>query len=298
MADTRVVSLPYRETMGASHLKGWGLGILGLCMLSMGTGGLLLLNAGVAADARSVFRSGSWTMVAGGVTFITISVRLALVRPLYRRRLRRRPAEPWMADHEWNRRGDHVRPGATLVYGILYVAPVLTFLAALCNPLTGELLSEAAPAWSLLRWVLTGLLLLSLGKSAVTAARWWRYRGAWVRFRRFPYFLGETVDVDLGYGGPWSRFDHVTATLRFVRVVHVETADGRMGVSEQHWAQTVSFDRAQGDVLTVSIPVPEDGADTSLSGQPARYWELEIKGETTGLDLEHRFLIPVYARNR
>ena len=34
---------------------------------------------------------------------------------------------------------------------------------------------------------------------------------------------------------------------------------------------------------------------TSLSHRPARFWELEVKADTPGVDYHSRFLLPVYA---
>jgi len=33
-----------------------------------------------------------------------------------------------------------------------------------------------------------------------------------------------------------------------------------------------------------------------LSERPARFWELEVKGKTPGVDYQERFLLPVYGR--
>jgi hypothetical protein len=34
---------------------------------------------------------------------------------------------------------------------------------------------------------------------------------------------------------------------------------------------------------------------TALSQRPARFWELEVRADTPGVDYHSRFLLPVYA---
>jgi hypothetical protein len=56
--------------------------------------------------------------------------------------------------------------------------------------------------------------------------------------------------------------------------------------------------RLRGGDLPVSFKLPEGEFGTRLSEAPARYWELEVKADTPGLDFGALFLLPVYERPR
>ena len=47
-------------------------------------------------------------------------------------------------------------------------------------------------------------------------------------------------------------------------------------------------------VLPVSFVVPGDARETCARERPARFWDLEVRGEARGVDFLHRFLVPVY----
>jgi hypothetical protein len=44
-------------------------------------------------------------------------------------------------------------------------------------------------------------------------------------------------------------------------------------------------------------PLPNDAElSTQLNGRPAKFWELEVKAKTPGVDYHERFLLPIYAK--
>ena len=71
--------------------------------------------------------------------------------------------------------------------------------------------------------------------------------------------------------------------------------------------RTFTASGAGGDAMTTTaagqrlielrFELPADPSlETELSATPPRYWELEVRGKRAGLDLDARFLVPVYAR--
>ena len=49
--------------------------------------------------------------------------------------------------------------------------------------------------------------------------------------------------------------------------------------------------------LSLEWDLPDEQELTAtLSQRPARFWELEVKADTPGVDYHSRFLLPVYAR--
>ena len=61
-----------------------------------------------------------------------------------------------------------------------------------------------------------------------------------------------------------------------------------LGREEASWAF--------GKDVGVVFDIPEDAPGTALSERPPRYWELHVRGETIGPDLDEVFLVPIYAR--
>ena len=54
---------------------------------------------------------------------------------------------------------------------------------------------------------------------------------------------------------------------------------------------------SSGNTMAMEWNLPGESELTStLSQRPARFWELEVKADTPGVDYHSRFLLPVYAR--
>jgi hypothetical protein len=122
--------------------------------------------------------------------------------------------------------------------------------------------------------------------------------GGWITYERFPFLLGERLDVRLGRRGGFDGFEKVVITLRFVRERH-GSGDDTATYHCQHWAEQVELDRrvlAGASELPISIDLPVGDYGTSLSEMPGRYWEVEMHGIGPGTDVRSRFLVPVYSR--
>ena len=133
------------------------------------------------------------------------------------RLLARHPDEPWRGDHDWSpegaREGSYGQVGATLViagFCFLFLAPFnwLAFLSPERHWFFGlivglfDLLTVVAP-------------LAFAGHQLGHALR---YGGAFVRFDRFPFFLGETLSVRLGSDRPVGKYSRLVVTLRCLEV--------------------------------------------------------------------------------
>ena len=298
MADTRVVSLPYEDVRhNNSHLtRFW---ILGVPLFLFGVAALAALRAGLAvqaSDARWEILAAAWIFLVGGLVLTSISAYVSRAGHRYLRRARRRPGEPWLADHGWDPAGDRDHGLAAAARGLVLLLPGAAIVGFAHTAMMSDLMP--GPALPLIRWLLTGLLALAGARWMLVGARSLRHGAGWIRFGRFPFFLGETLDVLVGSDAGLDRFDAVTVTLRFVRVRHADAGDGIMSVAEQHWAETVHVtkDALRGDALAVSIVLPTGDYGTSLSGHPPRYWEMETKGTAHGgAGFGARFLVPIYA---
>ena len=126
-------------------------------------------------------------------------------------------------------------------------------------------------------------------------------------YREFPYFLGDRMRATVELPTDVRALDRLEITLRAVREEYEVTGTGdnrtERVVCYQTYGETRVFETPEdlqptggGRHLAVDFDLPADGEPTSLHSRPARFWELEIKGERRGLDLHSVFMLPVYAR--
>ncbi len=211
------------------------------------------------------------------------------------RGLRARPREPWLGDHPWNPEGARQRPWLAALRGLVAFAWLVAFLAPFHWWMTAVPWLRGQLILGLFDAIFLGLALVWLFR----LARSIRHGAGWVRFDRFPFFLGENLDVRLGCGGRLDRFERLTVTVRFVHVKKEQRGSSRAAVAYQHWAEQLVFEPSRlqdPHVLPVSLALPGGDLGTWLSLEPPRYWEIETKGSGPGLHFESRFLVPVYAK--
>jgi len=129
-----------------------------------------------------------------------------------------------------------------------------------------------------------------------TGARANRLGGARLYFERFPFFPGEALQVGFRGKGDFSAFDRIT-----IRLLFQEERGGRRRSSWTLYESETTLIPGK-DVpretrqLNLSLPIPDNGFVTRLSGDPRRYWMLEVRREISGKALRSSFLVPIYAR--
>lgn len=210
--------------------------------------------------------------------------------------------EPWRADYAWHEHGigDTQARG---VFQMLYAALFMVLFAAPFNILA----YESGNGWVMaLVSVCVNLFVAVFALSFVyRLARWMKYGSGRVRFGRFPFYLGEKIDLAYVPARGLHGVGHMTCTLRCIREVYEvrKTSDGRQEqvVAYETYGDVKEVDgSALGDgfdrSLTLSFNAPTGGEPTRLSDRPAVYWELEVSAKTRGVDLNSRFLVPVYGR--
>lgn len=235
--------------------------------------------------------------VLAGLMLWSAAIHAILRHRRTQRLLRARPDEPWWGDYHWNAKGDRQRPflgavGSVVTFGfiVLFLTPFHWWMSA--DPwIPGFLILGL---FDLIFSVVALVWLYRLGQQL-------KYGAAWIRFERFPFFLGETVDVRLGCRSRLDRFARLIVTLRLVQVQKEQRGNSNDAVGYQHWSERLVFDPAalpDPHELPVSIPLPSDALGSALSEEPPRYWEIDVKGPASGveMDFEARFLVPVYGR--
>lgn len=200
------------------------------------------------------------------------------------RRVRRRPNDPWTADHRWDPRGAKRvrRPGMRPSGCIWLFVPWAIVLS--------------------LGWIPTAMIVvLALSFVAWICAPWLGFDDGrpFAAFVRFPYHPGEQVELHFGMGVGGPTFLRARFVLQRIREV-----DGWWFVGGPRRTVALAMEcRPPEGVLPGSeadvrllFDVPADAGGTSLSAPLPSYWELLVVGETTKGWFDETFLVPVYER--
>jgi hypothetical protein len=290
------------NVQGAESVK---VGLLCLALAAFsGLGAPLVLHRAGQADGRELLYVGFGALMAlAGASFLVPGLRGMGEESRRRRVLAARPDEPWLADHAWRRDGAVDESAADAARWFWAAA----FLAAFVALLASLVLASGAPgAFRTGATVVLGILALSVpaavGRGAYLAARRARHGRAELRFRRFPFFLGEALEVELVRppGGP--ALGRIAATLRCVQETYVHRPAGGRGqpmldLDVLHEQRAEAEGGPGGRLrLPLRFQLPDDPRlSTSLAENPPRYWEVAVTSAIPGVDFGATFLVPVYA---
>jgi hypothetical protein len=278
-------------TRAPGALTGWLATLAGLAFAAVGFA-LLVAAAGGALEVPAPLLAGVAAPFLGGGAAIAWQgwrgaqrARLAALHP----------RQPWRYDHPWEPGGALDDTGArarrTLLQGALLAAFLLPFNALAATqgddfPLGMVAVVDLAP-------------LALLARGAWLAFRRRRHGAARIQFHRFPYFLGEPVEVTLRLGqrAPLMRALEVSLSCTERRAEEVMGESG----PETRWNE-VELCRATQSMsgarqLDLRFELPSDGRDlgTDLLSGADRRWTLQVRGKAAGMDYDARFLVPVYA---
>jgi hypothetical protein len=130
-----------------------------------------------------------------------------------------------------------------------------------------------------------------------------------VRFGRFPYFLGEPLEVTLVRAGATVPLTGLQARLTCVEEYwgqpsHLDHHQPRTSVQRRlrrrdGWSETRPVRGTFGSRIPVRFDLPPTGPGvqgTRLAAELPRYWELELWADLPGLDFHAVFLLPIYQR--
>ena len=281
---------------------GLGMLVFGLVFCAAGIGLLIaLLRAIEASPPASPTRSKTYLPIGFCSIFILIGFMVALQgawRVAAQLRLARRaaahPGEPWYADYAWNAEGQREHPLRAI--GGMLVAVLVVLL--MMSPFHYWLIAGSAPAGL---WILVGIvdavLLAALGYVGLRVLRKIRYGTSFIRYERFPFFLGEHLDVRVGAGRPIPAGVPIIATLRFVEE-RLRTYGNTPGVTfHQLWAEqktldSGSYEPRQG--IRVEFLLPTSGYATTMSALYPRFWQLWMHADMPGADYDESFFLPIY----
>lgn len=270
--------------------------------------GVLLMGSGATTTAFCALARGigpgafRWLLaVAGCATCATGGAILAAARReraeavAALRALRELPEQPWLADYPWDPSGIRANPFPAALRR--FFLPVL--LAALACPLFRQafVASPVRPVYAVAACNAAAIVAFAFSSTWNAALEATRFGRVDIRFRRFPFFLGETLEADLSLAGPKGGNARVDVRLECIQ----ETAQG---YSARSWtfrtrsiwgtSRTVEGPAAS---LRISLPLAR-GPEfrTVLAARPRRFWLLHVTGEGDRAGSAATFVVPVYMK--
>ena len=237
--------------------------------------------------------AGLWLMIAG--------LRGELSERRRARLQRENPDEPWLADHAWNTE-QSVSSTGRKARG-MFIAWVV--MMAFLSPFHWWAFWSDDGNWIVISFVcLFDLALFAMLCNVVyLVMRQLKYGSSYVRFDRFPYRLGDTLDVMWGSKSGIGQYNKITFTLRCIEEVtetsgHGDNRNTKI-VHYQLWSDKYAINEPGEHTPGLEVPVTfllqEDAPPTALTGTPPHYWEIEVHADTPGVDFRADYLVPVYA---
>lgn len=307
LIETAPIPLSNTDSRQQSTMGGWGSIVFGLIFGGAGAG-LIAVGLGFIAiqNASKGFPLGILTLVGAlfatcGLLMIVGGVRSFLASAAVRRRWEQHPWQPWMADYAWNPEGVS-STGLTSAFRDLFI---FVLMAAFLTPFNWvSFFSDAG----FIRYIFGAVTLLfdlftllMLGRGLYRLLQGVKFGKTFVKFDRFPFFLGETLDVRVVVPSKVALAKTIDLELRCVEERIERDDESTKIVCCQIYSETRSVPATlapgpDGAVLAVSFKLPKGECGTRLSLRPPRYWELLIKADMPGIDYATKLLVPVYDR--
>ncbi len=211
----------------------------------------------------------------------------------------------WEYDRKWDARGVKGSRGTSWVGHVLGMTVLVGLMGALHY---AGFVARGGWPFKVAAVMFDLVFLFVVYKLVCGIIRMARFGRGFLRYGRFPFFLGDRFQgwwrVDQALGA----YRNLTARIRCVQEefvttrVHNERRTSVVLYEVYGETKTLGTDgalRAGNAEVAVTFDLP-DVAElaTDLLTRPPRYWELEIEAEREGVDYVGRFLVPVYGRGR
>ena len=296
-----------KNEAGVTKLVVHGKGALcfGAIALVAGLFPLLIATEQVDIDPRRV-HAPMWVIGCIGTLFTAVGLLLmgfGLLGIVNAARVRRagelHPDEPWFGDYRWRADGIYESSGWQVWNGLFGMFVLTLFFAVFWG------IRDRIPGFIGTAVVtMLGLIMVwSYVYGTYRIVQRLSYAKAWLRFERFPFFLGENLAVSFPMPRRVRKFRTITFTLRFVeeRIVERETSDGTQKslelwqlYSDQYTLEAGVDLPADRSEIPVTFHLPEDADPNDLRRPPCRYWSLQVHADAPGVDYQGNFLLPVY----
>jgi hypothetical protein len=271
---------------------GWLALLAGLAFAAAGAALLLAAAVGALEAPAPVLAGGAALFLAGGAAVAGQGWRAARQARL----AARHPHEPWRHDRPWDPAGELDDAGARARRALVRAAALAVFLLPF----------HALAAARADEFPLAAMAVLDLAPAALLAQGAWlllrrrRHGPARLAFHRFPYFLGEPVEVTLRLGqrAPLVRALEVSLACTERRAEEVMGESG----PEVRWAEvevcraTQAMRGARELELRFELPGGRRDLGTDLLSPVDRRWTMRVRGKAPGMDVDASFPVPIYAR--
>lgn len=291
----------------ATSTGGGCLILFGLPFIAVGVFATLLSLGYLPIDDDEI-NGPRWLLTAFGGIFAAAGLGVAwvgLAGMLRARGARRRkeehPLEPWFWDHPWDKRwaeSGGLGPAIQAFLGFLFLEGFLSIFH------WWAFFSGEGPFPLKIFVLIFDLIALALLFGAFYALfQYFKYGKSRLHFARFPFRPGQSLEGGLEANRRLLTADCIGITLRFIEEVTEVTGTGKNRSSRQvlyglhEVKQEIDARMFQGGSIAeipISLRLPAGDCATKLLETPRRYWELEVKAETPGIDYVARFLVPVY----
>lgn len=302
-------SLPNHEALSGTTIHGGAAAFFGLPFLAagvfitlLGTGVVSLPRARIPDERAVVVVAGSLFGMAG-LWLVTHGVGGMLRHRRAAAMAVKFPDAPWRYDRTWRRDGENARRWKALARPAL---GTFFFGAFAAVPATLGFGQPGAPSiFRIVAVVMIGLTMLPAWQLVRRVLQTLRYGRTYVRWDKFPEFVGETVTLRFGVTRSEPDFGRLVLRLRCVEEAYELTSSGRnrsqtvvcYALHEEERVLTQARDLPRPNVDAVAhFTLPAGLPGNDLLARPGRWWELEVEGEAHGLDYRERFLLPVYVR--
>jgi len=311
MPETQRSLLVGHTPLPGTSAGGGCLVLFGLPFIAVGVGATLL-SLGYIPLAHSRSQDApTWVLSAFGAVFGIAGLALAWtgVAGMLRARAARarkdeHPIEPWYWDYDWDSRWAE-SGGLGPVFRSFLAFLFLTAFLSIFN--WWAFFSDEGPLPVKLIVSLFDLIDLAVLVGAFySLLQYFKYGKSRFHFARFPFRPGNSVEGGLEAGPALANAPSISVTLRYIEEV-METHRSGTGSSRKTTTSQVLYllhevkqdlsaaQFANSDAgIPISIRLPAGEFSNRLIESPRRYWELEVKAETPGIDYAARFLLPVY----
>ena len=300
------VRLGKHHPVSRTTVHGWASLLFSLPFLAAGIGITLIYTGHFSVPAKDI-HAPMWVIGVVGAMFFLAGVFLlfhGIDGVKRKRRLKKgkymAPRHPWLWDYAWeplgiseNKRKEVINAFVAMVVFILFLSP-FNWWAFYSGEIT--------PIWLKGVVIVFDLIILFVAYNFLRKlSQYLKYGDSRLRFKEFPFILGNQMVVSL-HGAP-PQFDVMRMNLRFIEEAYEESGSGRNRSQDVVCYQVYGEEKvlrshdAGASKIVMAWQLPEDSEfTTQLSVRPAKFWELEIKAETPGVDYESRFLLPIYAK--
>jgi len=290
-------------TQSATAIDGWKSLLFGLPFFAAGIfiGAVALDYVGGKKNAPNwLIGLLGFFFSAAGAFLIVHGLRGIIRKAKYDREARQVPSQLWLCDYHWHREGFAFSAFNSMLQR--FVAAVLW--NAFLTPFFWIGLTQRG-AWF---FAIVAALFALIG--LVFWYRWGqmlaellRYGNTFLDYNNFPYFLGGTLTARLRAPNHLSDLDELTLTLRCVQERYITSGSGKNRTTNvvcfELYADSKTFSRSQlaaysNQSIPIEFTLPDSQLTTSLASTPPTYWEIEANGNSSRVNLQAFFLVPVY----